>query len=122
MKNFSKKALALLCIFTFVATIGLTLAYTTWNATGTWTTTNKNFSIWDSAANGNQLSSPYYIQNDGNTPLTVAIAGGAVTGTGNTAAWDHNTYTVPVGTTRTAATLSLTITSDGSYTWSFVAQ
>jgi archaellum component FlaG (FlaF/FlaG flagellin family) len=130
----SKTKLIALGIVVLLATITVAAALNTWTGTASWSM--KKFSVWDSSTSGTQLASPYtlpnppttpgtytynyYIQNDGTSAATVTVTNGQITGTGNTAQWNANgVYSLPVSTARVNAILTLTITTDGTYTWTF---
>jgi len=59
----------------------------------------------------------FVIKNVGNVQITVK-ASDVNTPVGCTASWSSGTYIIPVGENVTA-TLTLSITADGSYTWKF---
>ena len=134
MNNQTK--IALVVLVALAGTIGAVYAVSTWSGGVTWVITDKNFKVYDSASGGAELASPYtvsapptavgtytytyYLENTGNTAINVVVGGAAPTGSGNTASWSQSgSYSLPVSTTRVAATLTLNLASSGSYTWTF---
>jgi len=106
-------------------------AVTNWGQTIGWNiNSDTNFAIYDSAISGTEISTPatldlgtpsdptvinYYIQNNGNVPITVT--GDIVFNSGSaTVTWNPvtGTVTVPVGTARAQITLTLTDFSVGT--------
>jgi hypothetical protein len=130
----SKKVYLALGLVALLGSVIIISALNSWTGTAAWSM--KKFSVWDSNTGGTQLASPYtlpnppttpgtyiyhyYLENDGTAAATVTVTNGQITGAGNTATWNANgVYSLPVGSTRTDATLTLSITIDGTYTWTF---
>jgi hypothetical protein len=130
-----KISLTSLLIIAIIATATFAVSYglLTWTGVVTWTTESKQFTVWDAATGGTSISTPFtdslppiipndqyvydfYLQNDGNIPLTVTVTGTPV---GCTVSWNNPSWTIPVGTTRVHAELTLTLTAAGSYSWQF---
>jgi hypothetical protein len=137
MKLPSKKGVLTIALIVLVsmAIAAVVYAAISWSGSASWTTAIKSFTVRDSATAGTVIASPYvipnlpstagtytysfYLQNDGNTALTVT-ATGSITGTGNTASWSSSgVYSLPVSTTQIEATLTLNIQSTGTYSWAF---
>lgn len=132
-----KTALAFIGLAILIVSGGILAycAYMTWQGSISWNVPEvKEFTVWDSASSGSEIDSPYsnglgdvsvgqqtfdyYIQNDGNVEITVTVQ--SENPSGCSASWlSSGSYTVPVGTTRVQATLTLTITAPGSYSWEF---
>jgi len=116
---------------------GIGYALTTWSGTISWTVESEQFSVWDSAVGGSEIASPYapastvltigvhtydfYLQNDGNVPInvTATTVGTPVNCTASWSGTPAGVYTVPTGTTRVLATLTLNVSGGGSYDWNF---
>lgn len=128
------RTLAIILAVISITSISGVIALTSWNGGATWSGLGtKTFEIYNVATGGVKLDSPYtlpsvafgvntytfYIENTGNVPITVSVTG--ATTVGCAASWTNSgIYTVPVGATRTVATLTLTVTADsGSYSWAF---
>ena len=137
----NKKTLAAIILAACLAGILVAWGVSTWTGLITWDIEEaevKEFSVWDSLTDGSevfttwqdplgtipqaQLPYPYektfYLQNDGNIEFTVIVT--ETLETGCNGEWSNGgSYTLAVGSTRVQATLTLTITGEGSYEFDF---
>ena len=117
------------CLIIALAVVAVA-AYLSWQGEITWKVKTKEFEVY---YNDTLQESPYtlplgsidagihtfdfVIKNVGNVQITVKVSN--ATSVGCTASWSSDgTYVIPVGENVTA-TLTLNITADGSYTWTF---
>lgn len=131
----NNKKFAVILFVAFSVGILAGWAVTSWTGTVTWQIEEKEFSVWDSLEGGSELTTwdedlgtlttPYptiirnfYLQNDGNVEIIVEAT--ATSSTGCTPSWSSTgSYTIPVGTTRVHAELTLIIMDVGSYSFEF---
>lgn len=137
--NRMKKATLLFAVF-LVFVVGITLAVIHWEGTITWGV--GDFTVWDSATLGTELTTPwretliipeyphgpltydFYLENDGDVEITVVVAEDPAN-TGCLSEWSDESgtqttsWSIPKGDTRVLATLTLTINAAGSYDFDF---
>jgi len=126
------KRLIALATIAFIAFTAIAYAtYVLWTATITWTALKKQFVVKDET--GNMLPTPYsinlgtievpttktftfYIENDGNVPITVNVV--EVTEVGCSGTWNAGSFDIDVGGSAEAV-LTLYISGSGSYEFNF---
>ena len=133
----NKKTLAAILLVACLTGILVAWGVSTWMGTITWELTTEDFSVWDSATVGSEIATPwspatleipsyphtplmyeFYLQNDGNVEITIAVT--ELSEVGCSGEWSSaGSYTVAEGSTRVLATLTLTITGDGGYSFEF---
>ena len=133
----NKKTLAVVLLVACLAGIIVAWGVSTWMGTITWELTTEDFSVWDSATVGSEITTPwapttleipsyphtpltyeFYLQNDGNVEITIDVT--ELSEVGCSGEWSSaGSYTVAEGSTRVLATLTLTITGDGGYSFEF---
>lgn len=122
MNNITKILITILAI----ACISLTVyAYTNYQATRTWTVTERSFTVdrdltlnYGYVENGTVETETFTISNTGNIDITVTAD---CTASGATVSWDTQSQTIPVAQSKTY-TLTLTITASGSCIITFATQ
>ena len=140
MNDTQKSVLATVLILGIVFSVVAAIAYTVWHGSITWQIPQqetKTFDIYDVASSGTPLNDNYevplglvqighvevktfYIQNTGTVQITVTVTFEAENGC--IGSWSEDgVYTIPVSS-RVPATLTLTITGEGSYGFDFGVQ
>ena len=124
----------ILAAFTSVMIVG-SWAILNWHGTVIWTVQTKTFEVYDSDGTtllatdwlhdlgtilpGYTFEKTFYLKNTGNTELTVIVSG---TPNGCDASWDSQSYTITPSGSLLPATLTITVTGEGSYDFTFDVQ
>ena len=135
----NKKIFAVVLLGALLTGIMVAWALTTWTGTITWQITEEEeFSVWGSIDGTDELGQPwtvdlgldpigytkdFYLQNDGNVEITVAVTStpiGLCSAEWTDAMGNPTTsWQILEGSTRVQATLTLTISGDGGYSFEF---